>query len=58
MQSITWSGQVVVVTTGRSLRSSEQELLVVPRSRLKTKGDHAFAFAVAPQLTEQPHTEY
>ena len=33
----------------RSLRSSNQDLLAVPRSRLKTKGDRAFAF-VAPTL--------
>lgn len=33
----------------RSLRSSNQELLVVPRTRLKTKGDRAFQ-TVAPYL--------
>ena len=35
--------------TSRSLRSSDQGLLVVPRSRLKTKGDCAFE-VVAPKL--------
>lgn len=35
--------------TSRSLRSSDQGLLVVPRTRLKTKGDRAFE-AVAPRL--------
>ncbi|XP_029941085.1 uncharacterized protein LOC115383145 [Salarias fasciatus] len=35
--------------TSRSLRSSDQGLLVVPRSRLKTKGDRAFE-VVAPTL--------
>ncbi len=35
----------------RSLRSSDQGLLVVPRSRLKNKGDCAFVlFVVAPKL--------
>ena len=34
---------------GRSLRSSDQNLLVVPRTRLKTKGDRAFE-VVAPRL--------
>ena len=33
----------------RSLRSSDQGLLVVPRARLKTKGDRAFQ-TVAPKL--------
>jgi len=35
--------------TSRSLRSSDQGLLVVPRTRLKTKGDRAFEI-VAPTL--------
>jgi len=35
--------------SGRSLRSSNQRLLTVPRSRLKTRGDRAFAVA-APKL--------
>ena len=35
--------------TSRSLRSSDQGLLVVPRARLKTKGDRAFE-VVAPTL--------
>ena len=33
----------------RSLRSSDQALLSIPRSRLKSKGDRAFAVA-APRL--------
>ena len=36
-------------STTRALRSSEQGLLRVPRTRLKTKGDRAFE-AVAPRL--------
>ncbi len=36
-------------STNRSLRSSTQGLLVIPRTRLKTKGDRAFQ-AVAPRL--------
>ncbi|KAF7651874.1 hypothetical protein LDENG_00103930 [Lucifuga dentata] len=36
-------------SASRSLRSSGQRLLVVPRTRLKTRGDHAFQ-AVAPKL--------
>nr|XP_054596020.1 uncharacterized protein LOC129163078 [Nothobranchius furzeri] len=36
-------------TPSRSLRSSDQSLLVVQRTRLKTKGDRSFA-AVAPRL--------
>ncbi|KAF7659121.1 hypothetical protein LDENG_00002690, partial [Lucifuga dentata] len=35
--------------TTRSLRSSDQGLLFVPRSRHKTKGDYAFQ-VVAPKL--------
>ena len=35
--------------TNRSLRSSNQGLLVVPRTRLKTKGDRSFE-VVAPTL--------
>ena len=35
--------------TSRSLRPSDQGLLVVPRAQLKTKGDHAFE-VVAPTL--------
>ena len=38
-----------VRTPTRALRSSSELLLVVPRSRLKTKGDRAFAVA-APKL--------
>ncbi len=34
---------------GRSLRSSDQDLLTIPRTRLKTRGDHAFC-VVAPRL--------
>ncbi len=34
---------------GRSLRSSDLDLLTIPRTRLKTKGDCAFC-AVAPRL--------
>ncbi len=34
---------------GRSLRSSDLDLLTIPRTRLKTKGDRAFC-AVAPRL--------
>ncbi len=34
---------------GRCLRSSNQKLLLVPRSRLKKKGDRAFAIA-GPKL--------
>ena len=36
-------------TTMRSVRSSNQNLLAVPRAKLKTKGDCAFA-ALAPRL--------
>ncbi|KAF7647374.1 hypothetical protein LDENG_00173240 [Lucifuga dentata] len=36
-------------SASRSLRSSGQKLLVVPRTHLKTRGDHAFQ-AVAPKL--------
>ncbi len=36
-------------TSARSLRSSDQQLLTVPRSRLKLKGDRAFSVA-APNL--------
>ncbi|KAF7658228.1 hypothetical protein LDENG_00016030 [Lucifuga dentata] len=36
-------------STGRTLRSSDQELLTIPRTKLKTKGDCAFA-VVAPRL--------
>ena len=36
-------------TTNRPLRSSNQGLLVVPRTRLKTRGDRSFE-AVAPNL--------
>ncbi len=36
-------------TASRSLRSSDQLLLSVPRSRCKTKGDRAFS-VVAPKL--------
>ncbi|KAF7649804.1 hypothetical protein LDENG_00135920, partial [Lucifuga dentata] len=32
-------------TSSRSLRSTNQMLLAVPRSRFKLKGDHAFAVA-------------
>ncbi len=35
--------------TSRSLRSSDQGLLVVPRAQLKTKGDLAFE-VVAPTM--------
>ena len=39
----------------RALRSAEQGLLVVPSTRLKTKGDRAFQ-VVAPSLwNELPH---
>ncbi|KAF7644577.1 hypothetical protein LDENG_00219630 [Lucifuga dentata] len=37
--------------TTRSLRSSDQGLLIVPHSRLKTKADHAFK-VVAPKTVE------
>lgn len=40
---------ILPYTTSRSLRSSDQGLLVEPRTRLKTKGDRAFG-AVAPRL--------
>ena len=36
-------------TCSRSLRSTDQELLAVPKSRLKTYGDRAFSIA-APKL--------
>ncbi len=36
-------------TSARSLRSSDQQLLTVPRSRLKRKGDRSFSVA-APKL--------
>ncbi len=36
-------------TSARSLRSSDQQLLTVPRSRLKLKGDRTFSVA-APKL--------
>ncbi len=39
--------------TSRSLRSSDQGLLPVPRARLKTKGDCAFK-VVAPTLWNTP----
>ena len=38
-----------VYTSGRSLRSSGQDLLTVPRTRFKTRGDRAFC-VVAPRL--------
>ncbi len=34
---------------GRSLRSSDIDVLTIPRTRLKTRGDRAFC-AVAPRL--------
>ena len=40
----------------RLLRSSSQNFLAVPRSRLKTYGDRAFS-AVAPRLWNQLHPE-
>ncbi len=36
-------------TSARSLRSSDQQLLTIPRARLKLKGDRAFSVA-APKL--------
>lgn len=42
------------LTTGRSLRSSEQGLLAAPRSSLKTKGDCVYA-AVTPRPWNNPH---
>ena len=36
-------------TCSRSLRSTDQKLLAVPKSRLKTYGDRAFSVA-APKL--------
>lgn len=36
------------LTTGRSLRSSEQGLLAAPRSSLKTKGECVFAAVTPP----------
>ena len=38
-----------IYVPSRSLRSASQSLLIVPWSRLKQKGDHAFAVA-APRL--------
>ena len=42
-------GILHVYTSGRSLRSSGQDLLTVPRTRFKTRGDRAFC-VVAPRL--------
>lgn len=42
-------------TPRRALRSTGQLLLVQPRSRLKTRGDRAFAIA-APKLWNNLHT--
>ncbi len=39
----------ILHSPGRCLRSSNQKLLLVPRSRLKKKGDQAFAIA-GPKL--------
>ncbi|KAF7668169.1 hypothetical protein LDENG_00027370, partial [Lucifuga dentata] len=36
-------------STGQTLRSSDEGLLAIPRSKLKTRGDCAFA-VVAPRL--------
>ena len=36
-------------TCSRTLRSTDQKLLAVPKSRLKTHGDRAFSFA-APKV--------
>ncbi|KAF7655733.1 hypothetical protein LDENG_00051840, partial [Lucifuga dentata] len=50
-----WVGTAVALrpimphTPSRSLRSTDLVLLVVPKSRLKLKGDHAFAGAT-PKL--------
>ena len=43
------SDLLVAKPTGRSLRSSDKGLLIIPVSKLKTKGDRAFAVA-APTL--------
>lgn len=46
------SDHLIPFSSPRSLRSSDRALLVVPRSRLKTKGDRAFSIA-APHLWNQ-----
>uniref|UniRef100_A0A8C6PYD4 Reverse transcriptase domain-containing protein n=1 Tax=Nothobranchius furzeri TaxID=105023 RepID=A0A8C6PYD4_NOTFU len=40
-------------TTSRNLRSTSENLLAVPRTRLKTKGDRAFQ-TIAPRLWNSP----
>uniref|UniRef100_A0A8C5HZV2 Reverse transcriptase domain-containing protein n=1 Tax=Gouania willdenowi TaxID=441366 RepID=A0A8C5HZV2_GOUWI len=49
-------GLIQPYVSNRSLRSSSQNLLMVPRTRFKTRGDHSFK-AVAPRLWNAlPHT--
>uniref|UniRef100_A0A8C6VU81 Reverse transcriptase domain-containing protein n=1 Tax=Nothobranchius furzeri TaxID=105023 RepID=A0A8C6VU81_NOTFU len=48
-QAPSYIGDLSPYTPSRSLRSSDQSLLVVQRTRLKTKGNRSFA-AVAPRL--------
>lgn len=45
-----------ISTPARSLRSAEQHFLVVPRSRLKQRGDWAFAVAAQKLWNRLPCT--
>ena len=42
------------ITCSRTLRSTDQKLLAVPKSRLKTYGDRAFSVAVPKLWNELP----